>query len=64
MFDEFKAKQSRKKEEEEKKQKEVEEMKELEKQMANIKLNDYKPKYGQDPQLFNAMYIDYINQLT
>lgn len=32
--------------------------------MANIKLNEYKPKYGQDPAMFNEMYINYINQLT
>ena len=42
-------------EEESKKQKE------LETQMAAMKINtDYKPKYGQDPALFNQMYMDYI----
>jgi hypothetical protein len=67
VFDEFKALQQKKKADEEKKQREQEEeqrKKELEKQLSNMKLNDYKPKYGQDPQLFNAMYINYINQLT
>ena len=28
----------------------------------NINLN-YKPKYGQDPTLFNQMYMDYIANL-
>lgn len=31
--------------------------------MGNLDLQEYKPKYGQDPEMFNAMYINYINQL-
>ena len=32
--------------------------------MAALKINtDYKPKYGQDPALFNQMYLDYITKL-
>ena len=36
----------------------------LEKQMAAIKLNDYKPKYGQDAQLFNELYMNYVDHLS
>lgn len=32
--------------------------------MQNMNLNEYKPKYGQDPALFNEMYMDYINRLN
>lgn len=35
--------------------------KELEEQMAQMKLAEYKPKYGQDPALFNEMYMNYIS---
>lgn len=52
VFDEFKAIQSKKKVEEEKKQKEAEEeqkKQEMQQQMENMHLEDYKPKYGQDP---------------
>ncbi len=32
--------------------------------MAAMQINtDYKPKYGQDPALFNQMYMDYIQNL-
>ena len=31
--------------------------------MAAMNLGGYKPKYGQDPALFNEMYMNYINQL-
>ena len=31
--------------------------------MAALKLNEYKPKYGQDPQLFNEMFMNYIDHL-
>jgi len=32
--------------------------------MAGLKINaDYKPKYGQDPAVFNQMYMDYISKL-
>ena len=30
-------------------------------QMAKLKLNEYNPKFGQDPALFNEMYMNYIN---
>jgi len=49
VFDEFKAIQHKKKQEEEVRQKEAEEEKkqqELQKQMAKVDLNEYKPKYG------------------
>lgn len=29
-----------------------------------MNINQYKPKYGQDPQLFNDMYMDYIEKLN
>jgi hypothetical protein len=32
--------------------------------MAAIKLNDYKPKYGQDAQLFNELYMNYVDHLS
>ena len=32
--------------------------------MAKMNVNNYKPKYGQDPQLFNQMYMNYIDQLN
>jgi len=38
--------------------------KEVEKQMAAVNLNGYTPKYGQDPEVFNHMYMNYINQLN
>lgn len=71
VFDEFKAIQAKKKaaEEEQKKQEAakaeaaVKKQKELESQMAAMKLGDYKPKYGQDKELFNEMYMDYVNRL-
>ena len=31
--------------------------------MEAIKLNEYKPKYGQDPKLFNEMFMNYIDHL-
>ena len=31
--------------------------------MAAMNLGGYKPKYGQDPAMFNEMYMNYINQL-
>lgn len=31
--------------------------------MAAMKLNEYQPKYGQDKQLFNEMYMNYISEL-
>jgi hypothetical protein len=41
-------------------------MQQLEKQMAAMKINtdaNYKPKYGQDPALFNQIYMEYISKL-
>lgn len=32
--------------------------------MAAIKLNDYKPKYGQDQHLFNELYMNYVDHLS
>ena len=32
--------------------------------MAQMKLNEYKPKYGQDPAVFNEMYMNYIQQIS
>ena len=32
--------------------------------MAKMNINNYQPKYGQDPQLFNQMYMNYIDQLN
>lgn len=32
--------------------------------MAQLNMNQYKPKYGQDPQMFNQMYMNYIDQLN
>jgi hypothetical protein len=29
--------------------------------MAAMNLGGYKPKYGQDPAMFNEMYMNYIN---
>ena len=31
--------------------------------MAELKLNEYKPKYGQDKELFNEMFMNYIDHL-
>ena len=28
-----------------------------------MKLNEYKPKYGQDKELFNEMFMNYIDHL-
>jgi hypothetical protein len=60
VFDEFRSLQAKKKQEEEQKKqaaiKEEEEKKmaaEMEKKLAAMNLNKYKPKYGQDPQMFN-----------
>ena len=71
VFDEFRAIQAKKKAEEEQKKKEAlkeEESKrmqaELDKKLAAMNLNQYKPKYGQDPQMFNQMYMNYIEQLN
>lgn len=70
VFDEFRAIQAKKKSDEEKKQQEekleaeaAQKKKELESQMSAMKLKEYKPKYGQDQQLFNEMYMDYVNRL-
>lgn len=29
-----------------------------------MNLDAYKPKYGQDPAVFNKMYMEYISQLN
>jgi len=29
--------------------------------MADLRLNEYKPKYGQDKELFNEMFMNYID---
>ena len=31
--------------------------------LAELKLNDYQPKYGQDKELFNEMFMNYIDHL-
>ena len=31
--------------------------------MAAMGLNDYKPKYGQDQEVFNHMYMNYVSNL-
>lgn len=31
--------------------------------LAELKLNEYKPKYGQDKELFNEMFMNYIDHL-
>ena len=71
VFDEFRAIQAKKKAEEEEKKKEaaneLEEKRmqaELDKKLAAMNLNQYKPKHGQDPQMFNQMYMNYIDQLN
>lgn len=71
VFDEFRAIQAKKKADEEKArmdaakaEEEAKKQKELEEQMAKMNVNNYKPKYGQDPQLFNQMYMNYIDQLN
>ena len=60
VFDEFRAIQAKKKADEEQKKKEaaneLEEKRmqaELDKKLAAMNLNQYKPKHGQDPQMFN-----------
>ena len=64
VFDEFKAIQATKKKEEERKQKlAAEEAKLAQQRMADLRLNEYKPKYGQDKELFNEMFMHYIDQL-
>lgn len=71
VFDEFKAIQARKKDDAEKKQKEAaaaeeekKRMEDINTKMLNVNLNEYKPKYGQDQELFNAMYMNYIQGLS
>lgn len=32
--------------------------------MQNMNLEGYQPKYGQDPAVFNKMYMDYIQNLN
>ena len=32
--------------------------------MISLSVQDYKPKNGQDPAVFNAMYMDYISKLN
>lgn len=68
VFDEFRAIQAKKKADEEQKKKEaaneIEEKRmqaELDKKLAAMNLNQYKPKHGQDPQMFNQMYMNYID---
>lgn len=59
--------QAKKKQEEEERklaEEEAEKQKQLELQMEGLNINlNYKPKYGQDPALFNQMYMDYIANL-
>lgn len=31
--------------------------------MAKLNLGGYQPKFGQDPAVFNDMYMNYINNL-
>lgn len=40
-----------------------EEAQRAQQKMADMKLNDYKPKYGQDKELFNEMFMNYIDHL-
>lgn len=66
VFDEFRAIQAKKKAEEEQKKKDASleaKKKDLENQMNLMKLGDYKPKYGQDPQMYNEMYLDFISKI-
>ena len=32
--------------------------------MAKLKLDQYQPKFGQDPAMFNEMYMNYISELN
>ena len=32
--------------------------------MISLSVQDYKPKNGQDPAVFNPMYMDYISKLN
>ena len=61
VFDEFKAIQAKKKAEEAKKeQSKLEaEAKAAADQMSAMKLDGYKPKYGQEPEMFNNMYMQF-----
>lgn len=35
----------------------------MQEQMAALKVNEYQPKNGQDPKVFNEQYNNYIEQL-
>ena len=61
VFDEFKALQAKKKADESKKEKEAleAEAKSAADQLAAMKLDGYKPKYGQEPEVFNDMYMQF-----
>ena len=69
VFDEFRAKQAEAKAKvaaDKVKAEQLVKEKELADKMAQmqIKDNNYKPKTGQDPKIFNEMYLDYINRLN
>lgn len=71
MFDEFRAIQAKKKSDEERKAQEAKAEADLaskkaalDKQMSDMKLGQYQPKYGQDKQMFDQMYLDYVNRLN
>jgi hypothetical protein len=67
VFDQFKALQIDKKKKEEQQKAEEEERKkqeQLEQDMEGLKINlNFQPKNGQDPKVFNQMYMDYIQRL-
>lgn len=71
VFDEFRAIQAKKKADEERKAQEAKaeadaakKLAALDNQMKAMRLGEYKPKYGQDPNMFNEMYLDYVNRLN
>ena len=64
VFDEFRLIQQKKKSDDEKKKTEEAKAKndaEIQEKMAKLKLDQYQPKFGQDPAMFNEMYMNYIN---
>ena len=66
VFDEFKAIQAKKKAEEEQKEKAAieEEAKKAAEAMEKMKLDVYQPKFGQEKEMFNGMYMQFAEQLN
>lgn len=66
VFDEFKAIQAKKKAEEEQKEKAAvdEEAKKAAEAMEKMKLDKYQPKFGQEKEMFNGMYMQFAEQLN